>query len=239
MARVVRDFAQAARNAVDTGFDGVELHGASGYLFEQSLNPAINDRTDRYGGSVENRLRFLLETVDAVCAVIGRNRVGIRLSPWGTVNGGSVFDEMDATLSALGRALGERGIAYVHVTDQTGLSDEPMHNAADVFVRLLRGWRPRMPRTAIILAGGMTRERADALISEGVIDLAAFGEAFIANPDLVTRLRHEWPRATADRDTFYTGGGQGFIDYPPWTRGRGGAALDVAEHRSIADASAG
>lgn len=218
VARVTGDFVRAARNATDAGFDGVELHGANGYLLDQFLNPSINDRTDRYGaGRIEDRIRFTLETVDAVSAAVGRERVGIRLSPWGTVNGGSQFAETEATFLALGEALGERGIAYVHVMDQSGLWNlpGPMESVSDAILRLLRRWRPSMPRTALMLAGGMTRGRADALIGDGVIDLAGFGQPFIANPDLVARLRHGWPLATPDRATYYTGGARGYIDYPP------------------------
>lgn len=218
VGRVVADFAHAARNAIEAGFDGVELHGANGYLLDQFLNPDINTRTDRYGGSIDNRLRFVLETVDAVVAAIGASRVGIRLSPWGIVNGGSQFADTDALFLALGERLGERGLAYVHVMDQTGLWNLPsrMEPISDLIQRLLGSWRPHMGKTALILAGGMTRERADRLIGEGVIDLAGFGQPFIANPDLPARLRQGWPLQVADRDTYYQGGVRGYLDYPAY-----------------------
>lgn len=218
VGRVAADFAQAAGNAVDAGFDGVEIHGANGYLIEQFLNPLVNDRTDRYGaGTMENRLRFALEVVDAVCARIGPDRVGIRLSPYGQLFDMPHYADMDETYAALVTELGRRGIAYVHVMDQSGyvMGDKVGPSFVDRLQALLRQFRRDLPRTAIILAGGMTRERAEGLIGDGTIDLAAFGQPFIANPDLVERLRNGWPMALPDRTTYYGGGSQGFIDYPP------------------------
>jgi len=214
VARIVRDFAQAARNAVEAGFDGVEIHGASGYILEQFLNPAVNDRTDRYGGTREKRMRFALDVVDAVSDAVGRRRVGIRLSPWGTINGNGPFEDKQETNLALGRELGARRIVYAHITNQTVPGAWPK-SANDAVLHLLRTWRPVMPETALILAGGMDRGSADALLGDGVIDLAAFGRPFIANPDLPARLRHGWPLAVADSDTYYAGGAHGYIDYPP------------------------
>ena len=223
VARVVGDFAQAAANAVEAGFDGVEIHGANGYLLEQFLNPEVNDRTDRYAAdTMDNRLRFALEVVDAVVARIGRERVGIRISPYGKLFDMPHYADMDETYTALVAALGTRGIAYVHVMDQSGYSmsdtpGEPKANSlADRLTRLLAAFRRDLPQTAIILAGGMTKARAEALLADGTIDLAAFGQPFIANPDLVARLRHDWPLATPDRDTYYGGGIAGFADYPAY-----------------------
>jgi N-ethylmaleimide reductase len=215
VARVVGDFARAARNAIDAGFDGVELHGASGYIFEQFLNPTINDRTDRYGGTRDKRLRFTLDVVDAVSDAIGRHRVGIRLSPWGTINGNGAFDDQEETHLALGRELGARRIAYAHVTNQTKPGEWPIA-ANDAVLDLLRTWRSVMPETALILAGGMDHNSADALLGDGLIDLAAFGRPFIANPDLPARLRHGWPLVVADSNAYYSGGAHGYIDYPPY-----------------------
>lgn len=218
VGRVVADFARAARNAVEAGFDGVELHGANGYIFEQFINPLTNDRTDRYSAAtIEGRLRFPLDVVDAVIAATGRERVGIRLSPYGTIQDNPHFPDIETTYLALGEALGARKIAYVHVMDQTGFffmpdGAEPMSDAVH---RLLAKWRPSMPDTALILAGGLTLERARDLLDLGVIDLAAFGQPFISNPDLVARLRDGAPLAKPDRATFYGGGAKGYIDYPP------------------------
>lgn len=219
VARVVGDFAQAAANAIDAGFDGVEIHSANGYLFEQFMNPEVNDRTDQYGPqSLENRLRFTLEVVDAVVARIGRERVGIRLSPYGQLFDMPRHPAIDETYTALAQALGERGIVYVHIMDQDGyrMADGVGEDAGASFLALLQQMRAHLPQTALILAGGMTRDRAEQMIDDGLIDLAAFGEAFISNPDLVARLKNGWPLAVADRATFYGGGAEGYIDYPAY-----------------------
>lgn len=219
VSRVVGDFADAAANSIEAGFDGVEIHGANGYLLEQFLNPLVNDRTDRYAAdTMENRLRFALEVVDACIARIGRERVGIRLSPFGKLFDMPLHDEIEATYTALVEALGERRIAYVHVMDQSGYGagDKAAgESVSDKIHRLLGLFRQSLPTTALILAGGMTRERADALIAEGTIDLAAFGQPFISNPDLVARLRNDWPLTPPDRTTYYGGDARGFTDYAP------------------------
>lgn len=217
VARVVGDFVTGAGNAMDAGFDGVEIHAANGYLFEQFLNPLVNDRTDQYGPqSLENRLRFLLEVVDGISAAIGREKVGIRLSPYAQIFDMPLYPEIDETYLTLADALEARGLAYVHIMNHSGfqMGDRVGSSTGDRFVALLRALRSRLPTTALILAGGMTAERADALIAEGTIDLAAFGQPFISNPDLVERLRNGWPLAPADRSTFYGGGAEGYIDYP-------------------------
>ncbi len=215
--RVVQDFAAAAANSIEAGFDGVEIHGANGYLLEQFLNPEVNDRDDRYSAdTMENRLRFALEVVDAVVAKVGRERVGIRLSPFGRLYDMPHHDEIEATYTALSAALGERGIAYVHVMDQSGFGDTTGESVSDMIVRLLGVFRKNLPSTALILAGSMTRERAERLLANGTIDLAGFGQPFISNPDLVARLRNGWPLTPPDRTTYYGGGTQGFVDYPPY-----------------------
>jgi 2,4-dienoyl-CoA reductase-like NADH-dependent reductase (Old Yellow Enzyme family) len=219
VARVVGDFATAAGNAIEAGFDGVEIHGANGYLLEQFLNPLVNDRTDRYAAdTMENRLRFALEVVDAVIARVGRERVGIRLSPYGQLFDMPHYDAIAETYTALAAALGERRLAYVHVMDQSGYGmpgDGAGVSVSELIQRLLRAFRQRLPGTALILAGGMTRARADSLIADGTIDLAAFGQPFIANPDLVVRLQNGWPLTEPDRTTYYGGGAHGYIDYAP------------------------
>ncbi len=222
IARVVADFAQAAANAIEAGFDGVEIHSANGYLFEQFLNPHVNARSDRYGAvNMDDRLRFALEVVDAVCARIGAARVGVRISPYGRFADMPHHDEIDATYLAYARALGERGIAYVHLNDQVGpgTQSEEAREIAARFHALLAGIRKALPTTtAVILAGSMTRERGEQLLGEGIIDLVAFGQPFIANPDLVARLENGWPLATPDRETYYGGDARGLVDYPPYAR---------------------
>lgn len=220
ISRVVEDFVQAAANAVEAGFDGVEIHGANGYLFEQFMNPLVNDRTDAYGPeTLESRLRFTLEVVDAVIARIGRERVGIRLSPYGQLFDMPLYPEIDETYSTLAQALGERGIAYVHIMDQGGfkMGEGTGDDTGNSFLALLKVIRGKLPDTALILAGGLTADRAESLIADGLIDLAAFVQPFISNPDLVARLRNGWPLSAADRSTFYGGGAEGYIDYPSYS----------------------
>ena len=215
--RIVEDFAQAARNAIDAGFDGVEIHGANGYLHEQFLNPHVNDRTDRYTGlTIAGRIAFTLEVVDAVARRIGPSRVGIRISPYGRLFDMPAYDETEATYLALASELAHRRIAYLHVMDQSGFDTGAM--TVDSLPPQRPFWnklREAFSSGAIILAGGMTRERAEALIDEGTIDLAAFGQAVIGNPDLVRRLRDGLPLATPDKSTFYGGDARGYTDYPP------------------------
>lgn len=207
VARVTSDFATAARNAVAADFDGVELHAANNYLFEQFLNPGLNDRTDRYGGSVENRARFILETVDDVIAELGADRVGIRLSPHNQHPGKQDDGWVDETYHYLGRELATRKIAYIHLND-SWIGDQP--GLDDAF---LKTFRTHFPGT-IILAGRMTFERGEQLVRDGLINLPAFGQPYIANPDLVERYRDDVVIVKPDSDTYYGGGSKGYTDYP-------------------------
>jgi N-ethylmaleimide reductase len=220
VARVVEDFAQAAENAIEAGFDGVEIHGANGYLLEQFLNPLINDRSDRYGAqNLDNRLRFVFEVVDAVCKRIGADRVGIRISPYGQLFDMPLYPQIDETYSALCAGLAERGVVYVHVMDQTHffMAGESSAAQEQALRELLKVCKKALGDTVLILAGDMTRERAQDLLDAGLIDLAAFGQPFIGNPDLVARLKNDWPLTIPNRDTYYGGGAEGYIDYPPYT----------------------
>lgn len=218
VSRVASEFAQAAANAIEAGFDGVEIHGANGYLIDQFINPLVNDRSDSYGGqTVQSRIRFALEVVDAVVARVGKGRTGIRLSPYGQAFDTPLYPDIDETYQALVAELGRRGIAYVHIMDHTrGNKDPEASSETDRFDRLIASFKPLLPETALILAGSMTRERAEELVRGGIIDLAAFGRAFISNPDLVARLRNEWPLTEPDSATFYGGGPAGYIDYAPY-----------------------
>lgn len=218
--RTVLDFAQAAANAMEAGFDGVEIHGANGYLHEQFLNPKVNDRTDKYSADqMDNRLRFTLEVIDAVVARIGANRVGIRISPYGQLFDMPLYDEIDATYVALAREIARRKLAYVHVMNQDSFEriDRGVQGeAVGGFFALLKQIKAELEDTALILAGGLNRSLAEELVSEGQIDLAAFGHTFISNPDLVARLEHGWPLTPADRETFYGGDAKGYVDYPAY-----------------------
>ncbi|OUL72742.1 alkene reductase [Paraburkholderia hospita] len=217
VGRVVQDFVAASQNAIAAGFTGVEIHAANGYLFEQFMNPLVNDRTDRYSGSFENRLRFTLEVVDAIASRIGAAKVGIRISPYGQLFDMPHYPDILETYEALCAQLGQRGIAYIHIMDQTNFTMAPkdVDASEERTMEMLRRIKAVAGNTSIILAGGMTLERAKELVRDGVIDLAAFGQPFIANPDLVRRLEHGLTLATPDRTTYYGGGLKGYVDYPP------------------------
>ncbi|WP_133935546.1 alkene reductase [Stenotrophomonas sp. CC22-02] len=204
---IVDDFVRGADNAVAAGFDGIELHAANGYLFEQFLNPLINQREDRYGGSLPNRARLILETVDAMAERIGAHRIGVRLAPNNLTFDMPFYPDNEATYLYLAEALGKRGLAYVH------LNDNLQQGASVLGEAFLRQFKQAYGGT-LILAGGMTRERALQLVEAGTIDLAAFGQPFIANPDLVERLQHDIALATPDRSSYYGGGEAGYLDYP-------------------------
>jgi 2,4-dienoyl-CoA reductase-like NADH-dependent reductase (Old Yellow Enzyme family) len=208
VSQIVNEFAEAARNARAAGLDGIEIHGANGYLHDQFINGAINDRGDRYGGSRENRIRFTLETVDAVISAVGRERVGIRLSPFGRYNEMPAFADEAATYLMLATELGKRKIAYVHFSDQTRWAED-----VAIPADYLRAFRKAF-RGPLILAGGYDKESGQAAIDAGEADLIGFGKPFLANPDLVERLRNDWPLNDWDAGTFYTGGPVGYTDYP-------------------------
>ncbi|TZG33529.1 alkene reductase [Agrobacterium sp. B1(2019)] len=208
---VIGDFAQAAANADEAGFDGVEIHGANGYLIEQFLNPLVNDRTDAYrGDTLEGRTRFLFETIDAVIEAIGTARTAVRLSPFGGLCDMGKYPEIEETYLYIAEQLSRRGIAYVHLMDQKS------RGSTSIPSEFLKLFRDRFDG-ALILAGGMTGAGADQYITGGLIDIAAFGEPFIANPDLVARLQNHWPLAQADRATLYGGDARGYTDYPRFT----------------------
>lgn len=211
MPRITLDFVRAARMAIDAGFDGVELHGANGYLFEQFINGALNQREDRYGGSIENRLRFMLETIDALIPEIGGERVGVRISPFGRLFDMEPYTDEAQTWVAVAAAFEARPLAYVHLSDQLTIGAEKM---PDDFAASFR----KTYRGTLIAAGGFTRETAEEALRAGDRDLIAFGRPFIANPDLVERMQQGCPIAVPDRTTFYgTSGARGYTDYPTWS----------------------
>jgi 2,4-dienoyl-CoA reductase-like NADH-dependent reductase (Old Yellow Enzyme family) len=204
--QVVKDFANAAINAMKAGFDGVELHGANGYLIEQFLNPFVNNRTDEYGGTIENRSRFLLEAVDASIAAIGSDKVGIRLTPYGGLGELPHYDEIEATYQYLAKELAKRKVAYIHLMDQ---QSKGSHALPEGFIERFRTWYEGV----IILAGSMNREKSEQLINAGTIDIAGFGEPFISNPDLVERLQNNWELTPPNRDLHYGLGTHGYTDW--------------------------
>ncbi len=197
----------AARHAIEAGFDGVELHGANGYLIEQFLSPDTNRRTDEWGGSVSRRQRFLLEVARQVAAAIGGGKVGVRLSPYGVNAGMVAYPEIDETYRTLAPALADTGVQYLHLVDHSAMGAPPV--PADLKLALRKAW----PRT-FILAGGFDRPGAEAALREGRADLVALGRPFLANPDLVARLERGLPLNAPDFGTFYTPGPKGYTDCP-------------------------
>jgi N-ethylmaleimide reductase len=209
---LIADYRKGAGNAIAAGFGGVEVHGANGYLPNQFLEDGSNHRTDEYGGSIENRARFLLETVDEAIAVWGSDRVGVRLSPYGT------FSDMhdsnpDSLYSYVLAELTSRHIAYLHLIEprasEAGGSDK-LNAAAPTVMPFGR----KHFRGVLLSAGGFTRDSAMRAVDSGLTDAVVFGRLFIANPDLPERLRNGAALNRYDRSTFYGGAEKGYIDYP-------------------------
>jgi N-ethylmaleimide reductase len=209
---IVDAFRQAAKNALKAGFDGVEIHGANGYLLEQFLQSRSNLRTDQYGGSIENRARLLLEIAQAVSGVWGANRVGVRLSPYGIANGSGEPDPMPL-YSHVVQALNPLGLAYLHFIEPrssgAGRAEVNWQNVPSAMVLFRPIWKGKL-----IAAGGFTGETAEAAIAEGHADAVAFGRIFISNPDLPRRLQRGFPLTPYNRKTFYGGEEAGYTDYP-------------------------
>jgi len=205
---VVADFRRAARNAMDAGFDGVEIHGANGYLIDQFLRTTSNLRTDEYGGSRENRLHFLKEVIDAVTEEVGADRTAIRLAPFLTARGMACPDILPTMLEAA-EFLQARGIAYLHLVE-ADWEDAPQFT--EEFRQALRA---RFTRP-IIVAGKYDTARAEWVLSKGYADLVALGRPFVANPDLPRRLAEGLPLAEFDSSTLFGGDERGYSDYPAW-----------------------
>jgi N-ethylmaleimide reductase len=207
---IVQEFRAGAERALRAGFDGVEIHGANGYLPDQFLQDGTNKRTDEYGGPIENRARLLLEVTRAAISAWGPDRVGVRISPSGTY--GSMSDSNpQATFGYVTTELDRLGIAYLHVVEPRIKGTEEVANGqSSVAARHLR---PKFSR-ALIAAGGFKANTAAEIIAAGDADLVAFGRHFISNPDLPERLRRGLPLNRYDRSTFYGGDGRGYIDYP-------------------------
>jgi len=206
---IIAEFGAGAARAKAAGFDGVEIHGANGYLPDQFLQDGTNKRTDDYGGSLENRARFLLEVTQAAIDVFGADRVGVRLTPSGEY--GSMSDsDPETTFGYVTRKLDEMGIAYLHVVEPRIKGTELIADAEPIAVRHLRP----LFRGAMIAAGGFDGASAEDLLLAGDADAVAFGRAFIANPDLPERLRRDLALTPYDRDTFYGGDARGYTDYP-------------------------
>jgi N-ethylmaleimide reductase len=205
--KTVGEFIAAANNAVEAGFDGVELHGANGYLIDQFLNPGTNHRTDDYGGSVDNRARFALEVARGVSEAIGAKRVGIRLSPNGAFNDVALYDGWEDAFVYFAGQLGNLGLSYLHLVDHSAMGAPPVGD--EIKARMKKAFGG-----ALILSGGFDRESADAALAHDQGDLIAFGRPYLANPDLVSRLASGAELNEPDQETFYTPDEKGYLDYP-------------------------
>jgi len=204
------EYVASAKHAIEAGFDGVELHAANGYLLEQFISPVSNIRTDKYGGSIENRCRFVLEVATAVAETIGKERTGIRLSPYGVANDMPHYPDIDDTYTYLSEELNKLGLVYLHLVDHSAMG------APEVPAEIKSIIRTRFKNT-LILSGGYDKERAEDDLESGKADLIAFGRPFINNPDLVERLKNDWPLSqTLKMDLFYTPGEAGYTDYPDY-----------------------
>jgi N-ethylmaleimide reductase len=203
----IEEFAQGAKNAVAAGFDGIELHAANGYLLEQFIRPNTNQRSDAYGGPIQNRARFVLEVADAVIKAIGKEKTGIRLSPFGVFNDMPAYPEMEADYAYLAQQLNARGLVYVHLVDHSPMGAPAVPDSIKAtFRKTFKG--------ALILSGGYDAARAESDLAAGKCDLVAFGRPFLANPDLVARMKAGAALNAPDANTFYTADAKGYTDYP-------------------------
>ena len=222
IAGIVDDYRQAAVQAKRAGFDGVELHAANGYLIDQFLQNGCNNRTDRYGGSIENRTRLLLEVVDAMTAVWGVDRVGVRIGPDGKWNGMSDSDPK-SLFTYVAKQLNRFGLAYLHIIEprvkgNVVVAERQGPIAAEYLRSIFTG--------KIVAAGGFEPDTAEAVVAKGDADLVAFGRYFVSNPDLPTRIRQRLPLSDYDRNTFYTFDARGYTDYPVYKAGAPALPVD-------------
>lgn len=201
------EYVQAAINAIDAGFDGVEIHGANGYLVDQFINTASNIRTDNYGGSLENRTRFAIEIAQKIGQAIGFDKTAIRLSPYGSSNGMEIFNDLEDSYSYLAAELGKLGIVYIHVVDHSSFGTPTVTESVKTKIQKSFGG-------TIIASGGFDKEKAESVLNENKGDLVAFGRPFISNPDLVYKFENDLQLTEPDYDTFYTPGEEGYLDYP-------------------------
>ncbi|MGZ5250201.1 MAG: oxidoreductase, partial [Caldimonas sp.] len=212
LPRIVADYRHAARSAVAAGFDGVEVHGANGYLLEQFLRDSINDRRDGYGGSIANRARLLLEVMQAVAAEVGAGRTGLRLSPVTQANDAQQDSDAQALFNHMVEQLAPLRLAYLHLIEgQTGGARD---NVAFDYGQLRERFKRDHADGAWMVNNSYSRAMAIEAVASGKADLVAFGRPFISNPDLVERLRRDIPLAPLNQKTLYGGGAEGYTDYP-------------------------
>ena len=202
-----QEYVQASVNAIEAGFDGVELHGANGYLICQFLNTASNQRNDNYGGSAENRNRFALETAQKVAAAIGAEKTAIRISPYGISNEMDIFDGIEDQYEQLVKGLNDLNLTYVHVVDHSSMGAPEVPDSIKSKIR-------QAFKNTVIISGGYNKETAEADLQADKGELVAFGKPFISNPDLVHRMKNDLPLNDWDTNTFYSPGEKGYTDYP-------------------------
>jgi N-ethylmaleimide reductase len=203
----IEEYVTSAKLAIEAGFDGVELHGANGYLIEQFINPTANKRTDLYGGSAENRIRFAVEIAEKAANAIGADRVGIRVSPYGAANDMSEYEGLDDTYALLAEKLSKLNLVYMHVVDHSAIGAPPVSPVVKALIR-------KNFKGTVILSGGYDAQKAEQDLEDKKGDLIAIGRYFISNPNLVEKLKKHAELITADNNTFYTPGEKGYTDYP-------------------------
>lgn len=211
IAGIVEDYRAAAQRAMDAGFEGVEVHGANGYLVDQFLQDGSNKRTDEYGGSFENRTRLLVEIVRALISVWGADRVAVRIGPCGTWNGMSDSNP-DALFAYVAQQMDQFGLAYLHLIDPRVSGSEDVKATGGLAAHRLRPFF----KGKLISAGGFEPDTAEAAVASGALDAVSFGRHFLANPDLPHRIREKLPLAPYHRNTFYTFDAVGYTDYPAY-----------------------
>lgn len=208
--QVKTEFVIAAQNAIIAGFDGVEIHGANGYLIEQFLNPNTNQRNDEYGGVIKNRCRFTIELINEVAKVIGARKVGIRLSPYSTLNDMTNYDSVNETYLYIIKEISKAKIAYIHLINY--VTPEKQYETPAWLIQKIR----ENFNGKIILCGDIDRVSAENLIKNGLTDFAAFGKPFVANPDLVYRMKNNLKMNSVELKSLYTPDQYGYIDYPAY-----------------------
>jgi N-ethylmaleimide reductase len=206
IAQAKAEIVQAAKNAIAAGFDGVELHGANGYLLEQFLSPTTNQRTDAWGGSVDKRIKFVVDVARETAAAIGGDKLGIRLSPYGTNSGMVAYPELEETYFKLLPLLADAGLVYVHIVDHAAMGAPAL--PATFKQALRKAW----PRTFFI-GGSFDQASGQQAVNDGLVDLVGLGRAFLANPDLVQRLQTGKALNAPDMGSFFTPGAKGYTDY--------------------------
>ena len=229
MPSLVRQYVHGAKNSLAAGFDGVEIHAANGYLLDQFIESSTNKRTDEYGGSIENRARLLLEVVEAVSQIWEPDRVGVRLSPLGTLNDIS-DDDPEATFGTIAAKLSDYRLAYLHVVNPALAAVEHRTEPDPRSLRMVDLIRGKY-RGKLIMAGGFDQDSAETWLRQGKADLIAFGRKFLASPDLPERFRLRAPLNADDRSTYYGGGAKGYTDYPSLAQERGEETKPCVDER--------